>query len=328
MPRVLITGAAGFIGMHTTIKFLSEGWEVIGLDNLNSYYSVDLKLDRIKIIDECSKSLNMNFKLYRKDLNSDVWDKLEHYGFDVVIHLAAQAGVRYSLENPMAYVDSNIRGFQKVLEFVDRNQINHFLYASSSSVYGMDTEEPFNENSPCNSPESYYAATKKANELMAHAYFKTHKTSSVGLRFFTVYGPWGRPDMAPLIFLKAAYQNREVEIYNHGKQLRDFTYISDVVDSIYKISQISFTDNHIINVGKGQPDMLLNFVENIELVSGRTLQKKFVDRKVGDVTSTYADITLLKSYISEYDPIDLNEGLEYLNSWYMSYYDLKKSTSI
>ena len=328
MPRVLITGAAGFIGMHTSIRFLREGWDVIGLDNMNDYYSVVLKKDRLKEIRDVSKKTGFSFEMFEADLNSNVWEKLGGLDFDSVIHLAAQAGVRYSLENPMAYVDSNIRGFQKALEFVNRNRINQFLYASSSSVYGMDTEEPFNENSPCNSPESYYAATKKANELMAHAYFKTHKISSVGLRFFTVYGPWGRPDMAPLKFLKAAYQNREVEIYNHGKQLRDFTYISDVVDSIYKINQIPFTGNHIINVGKGQPDMLLNFVENIELISGRTLQKNFVDRKVGDVTSTYADITLLKSYISEYNPIDLHEGLEYLNSWYVSYYDLKKSTSI
>ena len=322
MPRVLITGVAGFIGMHTAVKFLSEGWDVVGIDNLNDYYDISLKKGRLKEIQTKAKESSVFFEIYKADINSDIWEEIAEYKFETVIHLAAQAGVRYSIENPLAYIHSNILGFHNVLKFVDRHKIKQFLYASSSSVYGMDTEEPFNENSPCNSPESYYAVTKKANELMAQTYFKTHKTSSVGLRFFTVYGPWGRPDMAPLIFLKAAYENREVEIYNHGDQLRDFTFISDVVDSIYTISQISFAGYHIINVGKGQPDKLLKFVENIELITGKTLRKKFVNRKVGDVTSTYADISLLQSYVREYNPIDLNEGLEHLNAWYVGYYDL------
>ena len=223
MPRVLITGVAGFIGMHTAVKFLSEGWDVIGIDNLNDYYDISLKKGRLKEIQTKAKESSVFFEIYKADINSDIWEDIAEYKFETVIHLAAQAGVRYSIENPLAYIHSNILGFHNVLEFVNRHKIKQFLYASSSSVYGMDTEEPFNENSPCNSPESYYAVTKKANELMAQTYFKTHKTSSVGLRFFTVYGPWWA-NMAPIIFLKAAYENSEVEIYNHGDQLRDFTY--------------------------------------------------------------------------------------------------------
>ena len=200
MPRVLITGAAGFIGMHTSIRFLKEGWDVIGIDNLNNYYSVSLKKDRLKQIKLSSDKFDKEFLFYQEDLNSDIWDEFDNFKIDSLVHLAAQAGVRYSIENPKAYLESNILGFQKVIEFILKNKIYPFLYASSSSVYGKNSKQPFNENEPCNSPESYYAATKRANELMAHSYSKTHNLKSIGLRFFTVYGPWGRPDMAPMLF--------------------------------------------------------------------------------------------------------------------------------
>ena len=205
MRKILITGAAGFIGMHTSIKFISEGYEVIGLDNLNDYYSVDLKISRLEEIEKKSKKFKGKWTFLKGDITDDTsWTLLKNYGITNIIHLAAQAGVRYSTENPMAYLNSNILGFQKVLDFCVMSNINHLIYASSSSVYGKDSSQPFTENQSCNSPESYYAATKKSNELMAYSYYRTNNLSSIGLRFFTVYGPWGRPDMAPNLFANSA----------------------------------------------------------------------------------------------------------------------------
>ena len=215
---VLITGAAGFIGMHASIRFLKEGWDVVGLDNMNDYYSVELKQNRVENIRVLAEELGRSFEMYEADLNSDVWKKLEYFDFEAIVHLAAQAGVRYSLENPRAYLESNILGFQSVLEFVSKTGIDRFVYASSSSVYGKNSIQPFTENAACDSPESYYASTKRANELMAKSYFNTQGVNSIGLRFFTVYGPWGRPDMAPMLFAKAGMNNKTIKVFNHGRR--------------------------------------------------------------------------------------------------------------
>ena len=323
MPRVLITGAAGFIGMHSCIKFLIEGWEVIGLDNMNDYYSVKLKEDRLKEIKK-HETIPDSFVLYREDLNSDVWEEFEVFKFDAVIHLAAQAGVRYSIENPRAYIESNILGFQSVLEFVEKHSISRFVYASSSSVYGKNSKQPYSESEPCNSPESYYAATKIANELMANAYFKTKAITSVGLRFFTVYGPWGRPDMAPMIFTKSAFEQRAIKVFNHGRQKRDFTFVSDVADSIYRIIVLPKLLNkaHVYNVGKGSPINLLDFIGEIETQENLRIKKEFIEAQRGDVDVTNADTELLKNLINFCPEISLNVGMKKFLSWYKSYYKI------
>ena len=214
MP-ILVTGAAGFIGMHTSIRFLRDGWDVVGLDNFNDYYSVKLKEARAEEVSKQASILGRKFDLYREDLNSDIWTRLVGLNIEIVVHLAAQAGVRYSLENPRAYINSNILGFQSVLDFVETMNIQKFVYASSSSVYGKLSIQPFNELEPCTKPESYYAATKQANELMSYSYYQTKGITSIGLRFFTVYGPWGRPDMAPFIFTKAALSGSEIRVFNN-----------------------------------------------------------------------------------------------------------------
>lgn len=320
MPRVLITGAAGFIGMHTVIRFLNEGWEVVGIDNINEYYSVVLKEDRIQNIAKSNKSENFTF--FKADIVSDIWIEIKKYKFDAVIHLAAQAGVRYSLENPSAYLQANIVGFQRVLEFVEKQGICNFLYASSSSVYGNNSTQPFKESESCSSPESYYAATKKANELMAHAYYKTKKVSSIGLRFFTVYGPWGRPDMAPILFANSAVRGETIRVFNYGKQKRDFTYIDDIVEGIFQLVKRSRSKNacKVVNIGKGSPEGLMDFIGEIEHALDCKIEKEFVEAQKGDVEVTYADTKLLKKEINYSPVISLEIGIHRFISWYKSYY--------
>jgi UDP-glucuronate 4-epimerase len=318
MPRVLITGAAGFIGMHTAIKFLREGYEVIGLDNFNDYYTPLLKEDRINKIVEISNITGMKFTLFRRDLNSNVWQQISKYKIDVLIHLAAQAGVRYSLENPNAYLNSNILGFQKVLDFVNSNCIRAFLYASSSSVYGNNAQQPFNEeNEPCDSPESYYAATKRMNELMAYSYHKTKEINSVGLRFFTVYGPWGRPDMAPMLFAKAALNNKPIRVFNHGKQERDFTYVDDIVDGIFlvAISSIDKVQCEVVNIGRGEPIGLMNFINILENELGIKIKKTFESAQKGDVVTTYADISKISDKFGYSPNVGLKVGIKHFVKW-------------
>jgi UDP-glucuronate 4-epimerase len=323
MPRVLITGAAGFIGMHTAIKFLQEGWEVIGLDNINDYYSVELKKRRINEINRISEFTTNKFNFIKADINSETWQlELSSTNLDAVIHLAAQAGVRYSLENPTAYLVSNIMGFQKVMDFVVSRNITTFIYASSSSVYGKSSKQPFSESEACVQPESFYAATKKANELMAFSYYQTKKVRSIGLRFFTVYGPWGRPDMAPFIFVNSAFKNLPIKVFNHGNQKRDFTYISDVVEGIYR-SVLSFDkikDASVFNIGNGSPIGLLDFINNIELSTGIKLNKTFTQAQDGDVEATWADTHKLKEFI-DYEPkTDLDIGIRQFVKWYVNYF--------
>jgi len=324
LKNILITGAAGFIGMHTCIKFLNEGYHVIGLDNINNYYSTKLKNDRIKNILNESKLLKNNFTFLEEDLNSTVWSDLNKMNIDIVIHLAAQAGVRYSIENPNAYLESNILGFQKVLEFVTNNSIDNFLYASSSSVYGKDSCQPFNELAECSSPESYYAATKRANELMAYSYWKTKGVKSLGLRFFTVYGSWGRPDMAPMIFAKAAFENQLIKVFNHGVQKRDFTHVNDIVNSILSLSECfnkKIDTAEIVNIGNGAPTNLLDFINIIEVKTGMKLQKEFIDAQLGDVAETFADDTKLNTLIGIRPKTDLNKGIDEFINWYKLYYE-------
>ena len=320
--RVLITGAAGFIGMHTCIKFLYEGWEVIGLDNFNDYYSVALKRDRSKEISRIASKLGQTFILVEDDLNSEVWSTLKSYDFEVVVHLAAQAGVRYSIENPRAYLESNILGFQSVLEFVTQTKQSRFLYASSSSVYGKNSAQPFSENAACDSPESYYASTKRTNELMAKSYYHTEGLASIALRFFTVYGPWGRPDMAPMIFAKAGIADETIKVFNHGKQERDFTYIDDIVEGIFLLATMeNFPKQSLIcNIGNGAPVGLMNFISTLENAVGKEFKKEFVDAQKGDVESTYADTTLLESFVKYKPSIGLDKGIPIFMSWFKSYY--------
>lgn len=326
MPRVLITGAAGFIGMHTAIRFLRAGWEVIGLDNLNDYYTVVLKRDRVKEIDNISRKFGQLFRMFEADLNSDVWNELKSFDFQAIVHLAAQAGVRYSIENPNAYLESNVLGFHKVLDYVKETKVERFVYASSSSVYGKYSKQPFNEHEACNNPESFYAATKKMNEHMAKSYFNTHNVSSIGLRFFTVYGPWGRPDMAPMLFTKAAYDNEPIKVYNYGKQSRDFTYIDDIVDGIFSLIAMAKFPKfaEVCNIGNGSPVSLMNFIEQIEANTSCILKKDFVEAQKGDVAQTYADTTKLFNLTGYKPKTSLETGIEKFINWYKEYNKLKK----
>ena len=322
MPRVLITGAAGFIGMHTSIRFLKEGWDVIGLDNLNDYYSVALKRNRLAEIVKTANNLDKIFEILEADLNSDVWEKFENIEFDAIVHLAAQAGVRYSIENPRAYLESNILGFQSVIEFVLKTGVNRFLYASSSSVYGKNSSQPFSEKAACDAPESYYASTKRANELMAKSYFHTEGLSSIGLRFFTVYGPWGRPDMAPMLFAKAGSSDQTIKVFNHGKQERDFTYVDDIIEGIFKLTTMeNFPHQSLVcNIGNGSPVGLMNFISILEKSMGKELKKEYVDAQKGDVESTYADTSLLESLVDYKAKVGLEMGVPLFIDWYRSYY--------
>ena len=322
MPRILITGAAGFIGMHSSLRFLSLGWDVIGLDNFNEYYSVKLKKDRVEQIVMQAKGMKSAFKMLNADLNSDVWSCLDNYKFDAVLHLAAQAGVRYSIDNPRAYLDSNVLGFQAVLEFVKTNAIQRFVYASSSSVYGQNAIQPFKENESTNSPKSYYAATKKMNEMMASSYNHTFGLSSVGLRFFTVYGPWGRPDMAPMLFASAAYNKKPIKIFNYGNQKRDFTYIDDIVHGILSIILLpEFPSGaEIFNIGNGAPVGLLDFVELIEDATSSVLIKEYVEAQKGDVSETYACTRKLFETTGHESRTTLDQGIKLFINWFKDYY--------
>ena len=323
MSRVLITGAAGFIGMHTSIRFLKEGWDVVGLDNLNDYYSVALKRDRLNEISKTAAKLGSRFEMFEADLNSAVWKEFESIDFEAIVHLAAQAGVRYSLQNPRAYLESNILGFQSVIEFVSKAGINRFLYASSSSVYGKNSSQPFSEKASCDAPESYYASTKRANELMAKSYFHTEGLSSIGLRFFTVYGPWGRPDMAPMLFAKAGSSNQTIKVFNHGKQERDFTYVDDIVEGIFKLTTMkNFPYQSLVcNIGNGAPVGLMDFISTLEKSMGRELKKEYVDAQKGDVESTYADTSLLESLVDYKAKVGLEMGIPLFLDWYRSYFE-------
>jgi UDP-glucuronate 4-epimerase len=330
--KILITGIAGFIGFHVTKWLLDSNFSVIGFDNMNNYYDITLKESRLGILKKIQE-----FQFIRNDLcNNKILEQLFcENKFETVIHLAAQAGVRYSLENPRAYIDSNIVGFLNILECCRKYHVKHLIYASSSSVYGLNTKQPFSENDAVDHPASLYAATKKSNELMAHTYSHLFGLPTTGLRFFTVYGPWGRPDMAIFKFTKSILEGKPIDVYNNGKMKRDFTYIDDIVNGIIKIIDhrptINSTDNfsnpatsqapfRIYNIGNNKPIELLELISILESVIGRKAELNMSPMQAGDVTETYADISRLNNEIGFTPITNIETGIRKFVEWYKTYY--------
>jgi len=331
---VLVTGAAGFIGYHLSRRLCREGCRVAGLDSLNDYYDVELKKARLARLNE-----NANFTFHHCDLAER--DRLEAVfaagPYDVVVNLAAQAGVRYSLTNPQAYVDANIVGFVNLLESCRHAKVAHLVYASSSSVYGANTHMPFSVHHNVDHPVSLYAASKKANELMAHTYSHLYDLATTGLRFFTVYGPWGRPDMALFLFTKAILEGRPIKVFNHGRMQRDFTYIDDIVEGVVRImGKIPAANPHwsgdapdpgtsyarykIYNIGNNQPVTLGRFIQIIEETLGREAEKEYMDLQPGDVPATYADVDDLMADVGFKPSTALETGISNFIAWYREYY--------
>lgn len=325
--KVLVTGAAGFIGFHLVVALLQKGAEVVGVDNLNDYYSPHLKLERldaIQVRDEAS-----NFTFFQEDIaDREVMSELfASNSFDTVVHLAAQAGVRYSLENPDAYVDSNLVGFANVLEGCRSSEIQHLIYASSSSVYGVNNKQPFSERDRVDYPISLYAATKKSNELMAHAYSHLFNIPATGLRFFTVYGPYGRPDMAYYKFTQAIINGDPIDVYNCGEMKRDFTYIDDVIAGLVSVMEqvpaketnetsSSQARHKIYNIGNNNPVTLLSFIKAIETACGREAVKKFLPMQPGDVPITYANVDSLIADVGFKPETPIEVGLQRFVDWF------------
>lgn len=350
--KILITGTAGFIGFHLVKRMVAEASQVIGLDNINDYYDVNLKYARlaetgIYSVNESDHSGGKNRKYneieFGQAIDSTVYpnyrfhrlnleDKASIEGlfdstqFDLVIHLAAQAGVRYSIENPDAYIQSNIVGFLNILEACRNHQVKHLLFASSSSVYGENAKVPFSEDDRVDHPVSLYAATKKSNELMAYTYSHLYGIKTTGLRFFTVYGPWGRPDMAPILFANAIKENKPIKVFNNGDMERDFTYIDDIVEGIARLAGsvktgAEYPDSRILNIGNGNPVNLLTFIETLEKSFGKKVEKIMMPMQDGDVPQTWADTQRL-SEITGYTPkVDLGEGIAEFSRWYKGHYN-------
>ncbi len=321
--QVLVTGAAGFIGYHVAQRLLQDGMQVYGIDNLNPYYAVELKKARLAQLEP-----DPNFQFQCLDLSdrNGMAALFENHSFDGVIHLAAQAGVRYSLKNPHAYVDSNLVGFMHVLEGCRYSQIPHLVYASSSSVYGANKKVPFSVEDNVDHPVSLYAATKKANELMAHSYSHLYQLPITGLRFFTVYGPWGRPDMAYFKFVDAIANGKPIDVYNFGEMQRDFTYIDDVVEGIIRVlhrppnKDTTTPPYQLYNIGNHQPVTLLHFIEVIETEMGTTAEKNFLPMQPGDVPATYADVDALMKDVGFQPKTPIEEGIHLFVTWYRDYY--------
>lgn len=347
--KVLVTGTAGFIGFHLAARLIKEGYTVVGLDILNDYYSVSLKHSRLK-------EHGIDFSLLReKELqNSHVYpnysfiqaDLSEHdfivefmngEKFDYVVNLAAQAGVRYSLENPRAYTKSNIDGFLSILEGCRSSQVKHLVYASTSSVYGLNTAMPLSEDQHTDHPMAYYAATKKANEMMAHSYSHLFRLPTSGLRFFTVYGPWGRPDMALFLFTEAILKNEPIKVFNHGKMIRDFTYVGDIVESIFRLipkpasadvnwsgespnPNTSSAPYQLFNIGNSRPVQLMSYIQALENALGEEAKKDFMDIQPGDVPATHADASRLEAYTGFRPNETVESGVQKFVDWYMNYY--------
>jgi UDP-glucuronate 4-epimerase len=323
--KVLITGVAGFIGYYVAQRLLSDGMQIYGVDNLNNYYDVNLKKARLSNL-QSQPSFTFEF-LELGDRNS-VQQLFQKNTFDYVIHLAAQAGVRYSLENPWAYIDSNITGFVNVLEGCRHSPPQHLVFASSSSVYGVNTKVPFSISDNVDRPISLYAASKKANELIAHTYSHLYDLPTTGLRFFTVYGPWGRPDMAYFKFVKAIEEDKVIEIYNFGEMQRDFTYIDDIVEGVVRVMgkppQTTLTSSNapykLYNIGNNSPVALLEFIEAIERILGKTAKKHLLPMQPGDVPTTYADVDDLMQDVGFKPSTSIEEGLTQFINWYREYY--------
>lgn len=320
--KVLVTGAAGFIGMHTVRALVDAGHHVVGLDNLSDYYSPQLKLDRLNLL----KGFD-NFEFNKLDLsNRDELDQIfRQHQFDIVIHLAAQGGVRYSLQNPHTYIDSNIVAFMNILESCRHHNISHLIYASSSSVYGQNTKIPFAENDPVRSPASLYAATKIANEAMAESYHHLFDLYCTGLRFFTVYGPWGRPDMAYYKFTKMLFDGDEIPIYNEGRHRRDMTYIDDIVSGIMSCLAKPHDGHKIYNLGNNTPEELMDMVDELERLTACIARKKYLPLQAGDVLETYADISAAQTDLGFAPKTSMAHGLAKFVEWYKDYYKANDS---
>jgi UDP-glucuronate 4-epimerase len=332
--KILLTGAAGFIGMTTTLRLLARGDTVVGLDNLNDYYEVSLKHARLARL---SSHPNFRFVQMNVEDRPGMEALFAQERFDRVIHLAAQAGVRYSLKNPHAYIDSNIVGFMNVLEGCRHSGVQHLVYASSSSVYGGNTKMPFSEHDSVDHPVSMYAATKKANELMAHTYSHLFGLPTTGLRFFTVYGPWGRPDMALFLFTKAILEGRPIDVFNHGQMQRDFTFVDDIVEGVIRVMDRSAEPNpgfisdtpdpgtsnapyRVFNIGNHSPVQLLDYIGCIEDALGMKAQKNLLPLQDGDVPATYADVDALRDWVGFTPATDIRTGVARFVAWYREYY--------
>ena len=328
--RVLVTGAAGFIGFYLSKALIERGCEVLGIDNLNDYYDVKLKNDRLKILNEHEKSNNFEFKKVALEDRNEIEQLFREYKFDIVVNLAAQAGVRYSIENPHAYIDSNLVGFLNILEGCRNTKVKHFVYASSSSVYGMNTKQPFCTEDRVDYPISLYAATKKSNELMAHTYSHLYGLPTTGLRFFTVYGPMGRPDMAYFKFTKAILERQPIDIYNNGEMMRDFTYIDDIVEGVVRIMS-KIPDNNtsnitkarapykIYNIGNNQPVTLRRFISAIENSCEIKAVENLLPMQAGDVPVTYADVDDLIKDVTFKPSTSIEDGIDKFVKWYKGY---------
>jgi UDP-glucuronate 4-epimerase len=332
--KILLTGAAGFIGMTTALRLLARGDEVVGLDNLNAYYDVRLKQARLARLTPYA-----SFRFVQLDVagRPGIEQLFASERFDRVIHLAAQAGVRYSLQNPHAYVDSNVVGFMNILEGCRHNGVQHLVYASSSSVYGGNTKMPFSEHDSVDHPVSMYAATKKANELMAHTYSHLYGLPTTGLRFFTVYGPWGRPDMALFLFTKAILEGRPIDVFNRGQMRRDFTYVDDIVEGVIRVlDRVADSDPayraelpdagtsnvpyRVFNIGNHDPVPLLDFIGAIEEALGVKAEQNLLPMQDGDVPATYADVEALKAWVGFAPATDIRTGIGRFVKWYREYY--------
>lgn len=319
--KILVTGAAGFIGFHLSTRLLAQGNEVVGLDNLNAYYDVALKKSRLSLLQS-----HENFRFFCDDLaNRDSIAALfAECQFEQVVHLAAQAGVRYSMENPHAYVESNIVGFLNVLEGCRHQRVGHLLYASSSSVYGANCQLPFSVRDRVDHPLSLYAASKKSNELMAYTYSHLYALPTTGLRFFTVYGPWGRPDMALFLFTRKILADEPIPVFNHGQHQRDFTYIDDIIEGVVRVlNQVPAADSppwKLYNIGNNQPVPLLTYIQTLEEVLGKKAQLQLLPLQPGDVPDTYADISELEQAVGFRPSTSVREGIERFVAWYFDYY--------
>ena len=332
--KILVTGAAGFIGMTTSLRLLARGDEVVGLDNLNDYYEVSLKESRLARLTSLP-----GFRFVKLDVGDRAGMEALFAAekFDKVIHLAAQAGVRYSLQNPHAYIDSNIVGFTNILEGCRHNKVAHLVYASSSSVYGGNTKMPFSEHDSVDHPVSLYAASKKANELMAHTYSHLFGLPTTGLRFFTVYGPWGRPDMALFLFTKAILEGRPIDVFNYGNMKRDFTYVDDIVEGVIRVLDRTAEPNplyvpdeadpatsnapyRVFNIGNNNPVQLLDFIGAIEDALGQKAEKRLLPLQDGDVPATYANTDLLNDWVCFVPGTTVEQGVGRFIAWYRDYY--------
>lgn len=349
MEKILVTGTAGFIGFHLTKRLVKEGYEVVGLDIIDDYYDINLKYSRLRYLGIAEEQITLNHKVFssthlnlsfiKADLANHEYivEMMQTESFDYVVNLAAQAGVRYSIDNPMAYTHSNIDGFLSILEGARHSKVKHLVYASTSSVYGLNTAMPLKETTPTEHPMALYAATKKANEMMAHSYSHLFDLPTSGLRFFTVYGPWGRPDMALFLFAEAMRKGEPINVFNHGKMIRDFTYVDDIVESISRLVvkppqrnnewngdtpriDLSSAPYRIFNIGNGSPVELMRYIEAVESSLGKKGNYNMMDIQPGDVPATHADTSSLEEYIGFKPKTAVEEGVSRFIDWYKEYY--------